>query len=555
MDHPTANRTKGNLGDSEPKDLRDVYLSGDAERLTHLIGSAQPITLNSDNDTNGEQPDLQMEVPRIQVPGEGRTLGDFCRDMAPVMGASGFYARDTSVVVSGSLVGITSESRLFEVTANMLRAMSDDFVYLVRKKKSKDGDIEARVSLDGDTSRVVIESPQILRALPRIEYLHPAPLPWIDAGGEIKLLAEGYNSEIKALVEDSVKFRKNLNFGLAKELLKDLLCDFQFVDKRSRAAAVAAILTPICRHLLPEGSLIPGIVIDAQSAGSGKSTLAELIALLYGKVGVQSAPSREDDWPKVLLTQVRMGKPVIIFDNIDRHLESEALAMFLSSNYYSGRLLLQNREITGKSSALIVFTGNNLTFNRDLARRFIVVELHCETLRAEDRKFRRQLDAAVLKNYRSNILACAWSLVKAWDKAGRPSCSSSNASFPAWSERIGGIVEYAGFGDAVQRHKRDDRGDIDTSDFEKLVDQMLPEHQHTYLDLMNTCTQHGLFGRFIDDVDDRGEMTKSANSAFGKLLKSFTGRIIPGKGRFVVTGESRKRRYTVLEMQTAAEDG
>jgi hypothetical protein len=539
------NANNKQTSDEGMKDLRDVYLAKHAQGLVHLIESAQTTTFPPEQDPSVNESDA--EITKIQVPGDGQTLGKFCAEMAPVLKTAGFFARDTSIVVPGSVVGITAESRLVEVTANMLRAMSDDFAHLIRKKKSKDGDIEVRVSLDSDTSRVVIEAPQVLSALPRIDFLHPAPLPWIAPTGELGLLTEGYNAQIKALVENRVRFRTDLPFPLAKGMLESLLCDFQFLDARSRAAAIAAILTPICRHLLPEGSLMPGIVIDAQAAGSGKSTLAELIGLLYGKVGVQSAPSREDDWPKVLVTQVRMGKPVIIFDNIDRHLESEALAMYLSSNYYSGRLLLQNREITGRSSAVVVFTGNNMTFNRDLARRLIVVELHCETLRAEDRRFSRQLDSAVLEKYRSNLLACAWSLVKAWDKAGRPRCSSTNASFPAWCERIGGIVEHAGFGDPAQRPQRDDRGDVDTANFERLAANMLPDHQHAFGDIMTICATQGLFGRFIDDVDDRGDLTKSANSAFGKLLKSFGGRIIPGLGRFVVTGESRKRRYCIQE--------
>ena len=94
----------------------------------------------------------------------------------------------------------------------------------------------------------------------------------------------------------------------------------------------------------------------------------------------------------------------------------------------------------------VFVTGNGCTVSPDMRRRSLFVELFMEDERAEDRKFQRVLDDAVLLALRPRIIAALWALVREWDAAGRLKPSKSHAAFPRWAEVICGIVEFAGFG-------------------------------------------------------------------------------------------------------------
>ncbi len=205
--------------------------------------------------------------------------------------------------------------------------------------------------------------------------------------------------------------------------------------------------------------------------GAGKTLLAKCaISPTHGLVKTDGDLKDKAETAKELLAAVIETRPYILFDNCKRHLDSPYLEAFVSSAIWSGRILGVSKMFSGENLMTVFVTGNGCTVSPDMRRRSLFVELFMKDERAEDRNFQRILDDAVLLALRPQILAALWTLVREWDKAGRPKPSRTNSAFPRWAEIIGGIVEHAGYGCPLETAEIPSAADVDGSDMRELVE-------------------------------------------------------------------------------------
>ena len=211
------------------------------------------------------------------------------------------------------------------------------------------------------------------------------------------------------------------------------------------------MVTVFGRGLLPAKSLRPCFIFVANAEGAGKTLLVKCATVpVLGYAPAGTKPKDEDEMRKALLAAVLEARPVIFFDNAKRHITSEALEGFLTTQDYEGRILGQSKSFRGENNAVVFITGNGCTVSPDMRRRSLFCELFLEVERAEDRVFENNLEVPMLLERRSEILTALWALIQDWDKDMRPKPSRSNSSFADWSEIIGGIVEHAGYGCALE---------------------------------------------------------------------------------------------------------
>jgi hypothetical protein len=187
----------------------------------------------------------------------------------------------------------------------------------------------------------------------------------------------------------------------------------------------------------------------------------------------------------------------------------------------------------------------------------LFVELFLTAERAEDRVFKKTLEVPELIERRGRILSALWSLVLAWDGAGRPVPSRGNSSFPQWANIIGGIVENAGFQCPLESPHIEAAADVDGDDMRALVEVLVPlnkpeitESRQDFAQIVSVCKEHGLFERFIPK--DEEELDRRNKAAFSHLLKGYHHRLI-GRCRFTVDGKGHSRTY-LLEQMTAHGD-
>lgn len=277
-------------------------------------------------------------------------------------------------------------------------------------------------------------------------YYHPLPGPALDP--------------IISASPDQQDAVNSVNF-----ILYELLPDFPFVDEASRANTLAALLTPIVRHVIV--GPVPMGLFDAPQAGTGKTKLAEIIGMIStGRwTPMRTPPMRRDDdaeWSKVITSALLKGSTIICFDNVDGILRSPSLCLALTSQVYSDRLLGTNQQPEIPVICSWFATGNNIQLGGDLPRRCYWIRLDAKMSRPWKRSdFRhKDLEGWVTEN-RSRLSAALLTMARAWYVAGQPEPDSPIlGSYQAWCRTVGGILKFSGIagflGNLDAMHERAD---------------------------------------------------------------------------------------------------
>lgn len=232
----------------------------------------------------------------------------------------------------------------------------------------------------------------------------------------------------------------------ATAALLDVIADFPFVDQASRAAAVAAIITPILRPTIAGN--VPIFLFDKPKAGTGASLLADVVAMITSgrPAAMQAIADDEVEFDKRILASLADGSPLLVFDNADAPLQSGALSRLVTAATYRGRILGHSRMVEYPQRATVLVTGNNIKLRGDIARRSIWCRLDARLARPWERAgWRHPQLLAWVREHRAGLVAAALTLARAWIIAGRPDGSVKPlGSFEAWTRTLGGILAGAG---------------------------------------------------------------------------------------------------------------
>jgi hypothetical protein len=232
---------------------------------------------------------------------------------------------------------------------------------------------------------------------------------------------------------------------IALEMIFDILTDFPFVDEASRANAVAAMLTPICRPAI-RGST-PLALFDATTQGTGKTLLSEVVTLIVtGREGALfSAPRTADEWRKQLTSVLLAGPDVVIIDNVNYRLDSAELCKALTETIHGDRILGVSQTVHLQVRCTWIATVNNIQVGGDMPRRCYWVWMDAKCPRPFERtgfQYER-LKQHVVDN-RGELLSALLTLARAWFVVGCPRPRvKPMGSFEDWTTIIGGILQHA----------------------------------------------------------------------------------------------------------------
>lgn len=485
--------------------------------------------------------------PKVQLPGDNRLIADFAAELGDLLRTRGLFRRERLVVTLNE-----KGDALRAVGEQELRTWLEKHVICFSAAKPSNNAhavIEIRKTMTMDIARATIASPQFVDALRPIEHVNDIPLPTLRKSGQIELLPQGYDPESQTYTLNESPIPSILT-KTPKAIVDELLQEFCFADTgRSKAVAVSAMMTLFARGLLPPTALRPAFIYLANAPGAGKTLLADCAVVpVFGRAYRQNLPQKEEELDKVLLIAVMEAQPVIFFDNIKKHLSSQCLELFLTALHWTGRILSVSKNFSGKNGSTVFLTGNGATVSPDLRRRSLFVELFSEAARAEDRKFQQPLDEAVLVARRGEILGALWSMGQAWDRDGRPACSTTHNGLGAWCNTIAAIVEHAGLGSPTARAELHEGGDTEGDQIGKLMTALHEKHgagTMDFEDIVKAAQERSFFEYILGDGEDTLEMPQRVK--FAKLLKRYD-RMVFGSERlrFYIegTGHSRKFRIT-----------
>lgn len=238
----------------------------------------------------------------------------------------------------------------------------------------------------------------------------------------------------------------DVDLDAARELLVDtLLGDFLLKDRSDVAHAVAAIITPLIRPLLPTS---PGLVINGLQAGVGKGLLLHVISTIVAghNPSLSMLPKSEDEMRKSLTATLYSGVTAVIYDET-AEVDSAVLNGFITAESWADRRLGVTERIEMPNKTVVLFAGNQVSIIGDAARRMVQIRLHSNLPNPESRTGFRHSDlkAWVSDNRRELLRACLI-LIRAWFDRGQPipDHPARMGSFERWQDTVGGILMVAG---------------------------------------------------------------------------------------------------------------
>jgi hypothetical protein len=227
-------------------------------------------------------------------------------------------------------------------------------------------------------------------------------------------------------------------------IFREFLVDFPFVKPSDAAHALAELLLPFVRAMIP--GPCPLHVHEAPMQGTGKDLLAEVMC----RVATGADPStltyaeRSDEFAKRLVSTLRPLPEWTVIPNVTGKVDNDDLTDLISRGEYQGRLLGASTILRLPARNVWTMTSNNAQLSPDMARRSVRIRLDAQSDRPEERSaFQHpELKAWTDANRGELIWACL-TLVQSWIAAGKPPGTATLGGFNAWAKTMGGIVAHA----------------------------------------------------------------------------------------------------------------
>ena len=294
-----------------------------------------------------------------------------------------------------------------------------------------------------DLCGVFLAMPELWRGVPVIE--GTATAPFFAEKGTL-CATPGYHAAARTWLSLPANFvlpdtsPTPENIAAAKAvLLEKILGEVAFADAASKAHAVAQIILPFVRRLIPGPT--PLHLWSAPLRGSGKSYTASACILPFTTPTPTPEKASPEEWRKSILCELVTGPSHVFIDNIKGTLNSSALDSAITEETMRDRLTGTGEMVTAKTDCVWVATANNAELTEDAATRALVIRIDPDSENPDQREFKSDPKAFIKAN-RAQVCGAILTLVRAWQAAGTPKYAGPHHwRFPQWQSVIGGILE------------------------------------------------------------------------------------------------------------------
>jgi putative DNA primase/helicase len=334
-------------------------------------------------------------------------------------------------------------------------------------------------------------------------------------------------------------------------ILDELLVDFPFVSPADKANAVALLLLPYMRDLIPGPT--PLHDIEAAVMGSGKGLLADV--LLYSPTGAFPAPiapaNDDDEWRKRITSQLLTAPSILFIDNLNTTLDSGSFCAALTARTWDDRILGHSAIVHLPVRCIWVLAANNPILSTEVVRRSIRIRIDPQV----ERPWRRNLEDFKYPNLRQwvedNTDRLIWAclvLIRYGLQHGKS--SKTLGSFEEWSalmSRILNGVGISGFLDNLDTLY--DAADTEATIWRHIVDVWFATHADNEVaaaDIYNLIILENI------DLPLVGKTDRALKTTFGMQLGKMRDRVI-GCYRIEKAGKrQRAARWRLVKVEPPA---
>ena len=147
----------------------------------------------------------------------------------------------------------------------------------------------------------------------------------------------------------------------------------------SRAHALALLITPIVREMIDGPT--PIYLIDKPKPGTGAGFILNLLSFITAgrRAPVATLGKNAEEIGKQVTAKLRSGNPLLVFDNVKVHVDSDDLAAAVTGGYWQGRILGTSNDTDIPIKATWVFSCNSGSLSTELMRRTVPIRLDAAT--------------------------------------------------------------------------------------------------------------------------------------------------------------------------------
>ncbi len=367
--------------------------------------------------------------------------------------------------------------------------------------------------------------------------------PLYSPDGEL-FASDGWSEKTKTLILDCVPVELPASMSAAHslEVLREVYADYPFVSQADLDNIIAAMLVPLVRPMI--AGPVPFFAVHGNQPGVGKSKIIKTIQAMHGlDYETTTLDTDEKDLADATLVKLGRGLPMVAYDNIKHHINSEVLENIVTSEDFSGRLKNYSKDGKYKVRVMFTFTGNGMTMSRDFARRGLHCTIRDTSGEPTSRVVREKNLEAWVARHRSELLSHLLQMVQDWLAAGRPAASYTDTTFPAFCDVVGGIVEHAGglFWANAKEARDDSRDDSDwgvlLAEMARIGTPLLPK------EIVDICERMAILG---DVMGGGGPASMAAK--VGKALRKNRNVVLYGyQLETKIDGRTQQTRYSAVE--------
>jgi hypothetical protein len=485
---------------------------------------------------------------KIQVPGPGRYISDFCDELADIYKSRNnlFVKTETGEVVeiirktkkdkNGTF---THETTFEKVTPAKFITIIERFTRpykVIPDKDAPDGYKEQQISISPTLANTVLESQNLKDRLPNISRIYDVQIPIIYKD-QLTFPKKGYDERFESWLSHNAPLIMIGHLPTeeeAKAVFDYIFSEFCFKTERDRMLAIAMFITPGLRGLYERYTCRTPIgVYLANRERAGKDYLAGCTGIMYEGANIQEPPISSDgksndseELRKKLTSAMMIGRKRYHSANNRGDIRNVWFEQATTSETQSDRLLGKNQTIVVPNEIDYSISGNlGIKITPDLSYRSRIITLHLSDEDPNARVFKNpDLHGWILKN-RSLIISAIYVLIKKWYDAGKPKSKYAFTSFPDWSHVCGGIMDCAGYENPC---KPDLEAfvvlDNETSDMKFLFEKCYEKFKEEWItkeDIKEVVKNEDLMQDL--DLEKHGDKTK-----FGLRIDKYVKRIMSG---------------------------
>lgn len=321
--------------------------------------------------------------------------------------------------------------------------------------------------------------------------------------------------------------------------LDEVVRDFPFERPEHKAAASAAILTPLARRAYSGPS--PLVAVDATTRGSGKGLLCNAVATIFlGRpMPTMAAANDDDEMRKRITASVLGGEQLVLFDNVGETLGCPSLDAALTSDIWRDRILGRSQNTAEMRMRIVWFaTGNNIAFMADTARRVLHVRIAPRMERPEERDDFRHKDLLdFCLRERARLYVAGLTVLRAYIVAGSPDQRlKAWGSFTGWSGLVRSALVWAGLRDPgetrTELNRTADRGATALARFLIGLHALDPEATGKTAGEILRASEAGCVGGEIEAlrtaIEELLPDKKPSAQSLGMVLHHHRGRVVAG---------------------------